>query len=297
MVVKIGNKFVGKDQPCFVVGEIGINHNGSLAMAKRLIDLAVVAGCGAVKFQKRTVEVVYTSEELAKPRENPFGSTNGDLKRGLEFGEKEYDQIDYYCKEKGILWFASPWDEASVDFLERYSPPCYKVASASLTDADLLRHIRSKGRPVILSTGMSNMEMVCKAVDLLGTEDLIILHCTSAYSSLISINNDIISTINLRAIDLLRTFFHPVPIGFSSHDSGKIPSLAAVSMGACVLEKHITMDRSLWGSDQASSMEPHELIELCQWIRVVEQAMGDGVKKIYPAEVEVMKKLRRKDTL
>lgn len=294
MTVKIGDTLVGYGQPCFLVAEIGINHNGDVAMAKKLIDLAVVAGCNAVKFQKRTVEVVYTSEELAKPRESPFGNTNGDLKRALEFGGEQYKEIDRYCREKGIMWFASAWDEASVDFLEQFDPPCYKVASASLTDDGLLRHIRDKNRPVVLSTGMSDMKMISHAVEVLGRHDLILLHCTSAYPTLTSLNNDIVSMINLRVIKSFQKTFCPVPIGFSSHDSGRIPSLVAVAMGACMLEKHITMDRALWGSDQASSMEPEEIVQLCRWVRVVEKAMGDGRKVIYPAEIEAMKKLRRK---
>ena len=293
-MVKIGNKLVGYGQSCFLVAEIGINHNGNITMANKLIDLAVVAGCDAVKFQKRTVDVVYAPEELAKPRESPFGSTNGHLKRALEFSKEQYDEVDRYCREKGILWFASPWDEGSVDFLEQFDPPCYKIASASLTDDGLLKHIRSKNRPIILSTGMSDMEMINHAVQVLGRNDLILLHCTSAYPTLTSLNNDIVGMINLRVIKELQKIFDPIPIGFSSHDSGRIPSLAAVAIGACVLEKHITMDRSLWGSDQASSMEPEEIVQLCRWVRVVEKAMGDGHKVIYPAEFEVMKKLRRK---
>src|SRR5262245_38295661 len=181
--VQIGKKMIGDGQPCFIVAEIGINHNGSVEIAKKLIDAAALAGCDAVKFQKRTVDVVYTSEELAKPRENPFGPTNGDLKRGLEFGKKEYQEIDRYCKEKGILWFASCWDEAAVDFIEQFNPPCYKIASASLTDDALLRHHRRYGRPLIISTGMSTQEQIDHAVEVLGLKSLIILHCTSTYPS------------------------------------------------------------------------------------------------------------------
>ena len=154
-VVLIGNKVVGDGQPCYVIAEIGINHNGSLELAKRLIAAAVECGCDAVKFQKRTIEVVYSAAELARPRENPFGSTNGDLKAGLEFGYDEYAEIDRYCKAKGIHWLASCWDEASVDFMEQFNPPCYKIASAGLTDGNLLKHHRKFGRPIILSTGMS----------------------------------------------------------------------------------------------------------------------------------------------
>src|SRR3990167_7731582 len=183
LTVRIGNKLVGLGQPCFIICEIGINHNGSLELAKKLIDMAELAGCDAVKFQKRTVDVVYTPEELSKPRENPFGPTNGDLKRGLEFGKKEYDEIDRYCREKNILWFASPWDEGSVDFLEQYDPPCYKIASACNGDKGLMEYIKSKGRQIIVSTGMTNDAMIDRVVELLGEENLIIMHCTATYPS------------------------------------------------------------------------------------------------------------------
>lgn len=181
--VKIGDWWVGDGEPCFITAEIGINHNGDINTAQRLISAAAVAGCQAVKFQKRTIEVVYSPEELAKPRESPFGTTNGDLKRGLEFGLEQYRAIDKFCKQQGILWFASCWDEASVDFIEQFDPPCYKIASASLTDDNLLRHHRRYGRPIVLSTGMSTLEQIDHAVEVLGTEDLIILHCTSTYPS------------------------------------------------------------------------------------------------------------------
>ncbi|TSC74954.1 MAG: N-acetylneuraminate synthase [Parcubacteria group bacterium Gr01-1014_44] len=293
-MVKIGDKTVGHDQPVFVTAEIGINHNGDMAVAKKLIDLAVLAGCDAVKFQKRTVEVVYTPEELAKPRENPFGPTNGDLKRGLEFGREQYEEISYYCCQKEILWFASPWDEESVDFLEEYNPPCYKIASASLTDDGLLRHIRSKGRPIILSTGMSDMAMIRHAVAVLGHVDLVLLHCTSVYPKvgLDSTNN--LSFVNLKVIDELGHRFPSVPIGFSSHFSGIMPVYAAVARGACMVEFHITLERSMWGSDQASSLEFQEFNDLCRMIRELKIAEGDGIKRIYPEEEAVMKKLRRK---
>ncbi len=291
--VKIGGKLVGDDHPVFITAEIGINHNGSLEMAKRLIDAAVVAGCDAVKFQKRTVEIVYTSEELAKPRENPFGATNGDLKRGLEFGYAQYQEIDKYCREKGILWFASPWDEESVDFLEQFNAPCHKVASASLTDDGLLTHIRSKGKPVILSTGMSDMSMIDHAVEVLGRNDLVLLHCTSVYPK-VTLTTNTLSFVNLRVADEFKRRFEPVPIGFSSHFSGIMPVLYAVARGACMVEFHITLDRALWGSDQASSLEPQEFTNLCRLIREFKIAEGDGVKVIYPEEVEAMKKLRRR---
>jgi N-acetylneuraminate synthase len=283
--VRIGNKTIGNGQPCFVVAEIGINHNGSVDTAKKLIDAAVLAGCDAVKFQKRTVDVVYTQEELAKPRENPFGPTNGDLKRGLEFGEKEYSEIDSYCKEKGILWFVSCWDEGSVDFMEKFNPPCYKIASASLTDDDLLKHHRKTGRPIIISTGMSTLEQIDHAVEILGSENLIILHCTSTYPSQVE-------ELNLKAIETLAARYG-VPIGYSGHEVGLAPSVAAAAMGACMLERHITLDRAMWGSDQAASVEWQGFWRLVKDVRAIEKAMGDGVKRLYDSEVPVMQKLRR----
>src|SRR5438105_52718 len=178
--VKIGGVPVGDGHPAFIIGEIGINHNGDVEVAKKLIDVAEASGCNAVKFQKRTVSVVYTADELAKPRENPFGPTNGDLKRGLEFGKEQYDQIHRYCQEQEIHWFASCWDEASVDFIDQFPVPCYKIASASLTDDGLLRHTRSRAgkRPILLSTGMSTLEQVDHAVEVLGKENLILVHTT-----------------------------------------------------------------------------------------------------------------------
>ena len=168
MEVKLGSTWVGDGHPCYVIAEIGINHNGDVKIAKQLIDVAEAAGCNAVKFQKRTIDVVYTPEELAKPRESPFGETNGDLKRGLEFGLEQYREIDRYCREVDIAWFASCWDEASVDFIDQFHPPCYKIASACLTDDALLRYTRDKGKPIILSTGMSSLDEIDHAVEVLG---------------------------------------------------------------------------------------------------------------------------------
>ena len=202
--VKIANKYIGDNYPCFIIAEIGINHNGSVALAKKMIDIAVTTGCDAVKFQKRTVDIVYTQEELAKERKSVFGNTNGDLKRGLEFGFEEYREIDAYCKEKGILWFASCWDEKSVDFIEQFDVPCYKIASASLTDDNLLKYTRSKGKPILLSTGMSTMEEIEHAVEVLGKENLVIYHCTSTYPS----NSN---ETNLRAIQAFKEKFNCTP--------------------------------------------------------------------------------------
>jgi len=284
--VVIGNRKIGNGNPCYLVAEIGINHNGNINLAKHLIDIAVSTGWDAVKFQKRTIDVVYTSEELAKFRESPFGSTNGDLKRGLEFGQKEYEEIDRYCKEKKITWFASGWDEASIDFLEQFKIPCFKIASALLTDDNLLWHIRSKGTPIILSTGMSTLEQIDHAIRILGKENLILLHTCSTYPSAYE-------DLNLNVITLLKDLYN-IPVGYSGHETGLSPSIAAVAMGACMVERHITLDRSLWGSDQAASLGPSGIIQLVRDIRLVEQAMGNGIKRVMESEIPIMKKLRRK---
>ncbi|MCE9582260.1 MAG: N-acetylneuraminate synthase family protein [Planctomycetes bacterium] len=283
--VKIGSFKVGGNNPCFVVAEIGINHNGSIELAKKLINVAVASGCNAVKFQKRTIDVVYTKEELAKPRENPFGTTNGDLKRGLEFGKDAYKEIDRFCKEVGILWYASCWDEGAVDFIESFKPTCYKIASASLTDDNLLRHHRKTGRPIILSTGMSTQAQVDHAVEVLGKQDLILLHANSTYPAQPA-------ELNLKVIpELIKRY--GVPVGYSGHEVGLASTLAAVAIGSCMVERHITMDRAMFGSDQAASVEPQGITRLVKDIRVIEAAMGDGIKRVMDSEVPIMKKLRR----
>ncbi|HMR09926.1 MAG TPA: N-acetylneuraminate synthase family protein [Polyangiaceae bacterium] len=283
--VKIGETTVGDGAPCYVVGEIGINHNGDMAIAKKLIDVAAIAGCQAVKFQKRTLEVVYGREELARPRENPFGATNGDLKRGLEFGVDAYNLIDRYCKERGVVWFASCWDEASVDFMEQFSPPAYKIASASMTDDALLRHHKKTGRPIIVSTGMSTLAQVDHMVEVLGTDNLVLLHTTSAYPAKIA-------DLNLRMIPKMQERYG-VPVGYSGHEVGLATSYAAVALGACMVERHITLDRAMWGSDQAASVEPQGLMRLVRDIRAIEASLGDGEKHVTADEVPIMKKLRR----
>lgn len=284
--VKIGDRLVGEGEPCFAVAEIGINHNGDVSIARKLISAALLAGCDAVKFQKRTVDIVYTPEELAKPRENPFGPTNGDLKRGLEFGYEEYKIIDEYCKSHNIMWFASCWDTASVDFIEQFGPPCYKIASASLTDDDLLCYHRQYKRPILLSTGMSTIEQIDHAVEVLGTNDLIILHCTSTYPSNVE-------ELNLKAISMLKKRYK-VPIGYSGHEVGLSTTVAASVLGACMIERHITLDRSMWGSDQAASVEPQGFTKIVRDIRVIERALGDGKKNLYDSEIPIMKKLRKR---
>jgi len=283
--IRIGNRLVGDDQPCFIIAEIGINHNGDVDLAKRLISVALAAGCDAVKFQKRTVEVVYTAEELAKPRENPFGPTNGDLKYGLEFEQEEYEEVNAFCKSIKMLWFASPWDEASVDFLEQFHPPVYKIASASLTDDRLLRHIRTTGKPIVLSTGMSTYAEIDHAVEILGKKDLILMHATSTYPATYP-------ELNLRAIPTMAARYG-VPVGYSGHETGIPTSVCAAALGACCVERHITMDRAMWGSDHAASLEPNGISRLVRDIRLWEQAKGDGVKRVYEREVPIIKKLRR----
>ncbi|MBL79165.1 MAG: N-acetylneuraminate synthase [Nitrosomonadaceae bacterium] len=284
--VKIGNRLVGDNQPCYFVAEIGINHNGSLDTAKELIKVSSDAGCHAVKFQKRTIDVVYSPEDLDRLRENPFGSTNGDLKRGLEFSLAEYHEIDQYCKELNIDWFASCWDEASVDFIEQFNPPCYKIASASLTDDGLLRHHRKYGRPIILSTGMSTMAEIEHAIEVLGKDELIVLHSTSTYPAQLE-------ELNLKMIYTLKDKFN-LPIGYSGHEPGLSTTFAAAVMGASMIEKHITLDRAMWGSDQSASVEPHGVKKLLEYINQWEEASGSGIKVVYDSEIPIRKKLRRK---
>lgn len=283
--VRLGTRLIGDGQPTYLIAEIGINHNGDLNIARKLIDLAAKHGFDAVKFQKRTVDVVYSAEELARPRESPFGTTNGDLKRGLEFGEQQYATIDDYCRSSGTTWFASCWDEASVDFIERFNPPAYKIASASLTDDHLLRHTRATGKPILLSTGMSTLEQIDHAVEVLGKDDLVIVHTTSTYPAEYP-------ELNLRVIPALRQRYG-VLVGYSGHESGIASSSAAVALGACLIERHITLDRAMWGSDQAASLGPSGVEHLVRDVRLVEAALGNGVKTMLEREIPIMKKLRR----
>ena len=283
--VPIGKKLIGDGQPCYIVAEIGINHNGDIDLAKRLISVAVAANCDAVKFQKRTVDVVYPPEELARPRESPFGTTNGDLKYGLEFGLDEYREIAAYCRSANMPWFASCWDEASVDFIDQFDVPCYKIASASLTDDNLLRHTRAKGKPIIMSTGMSTIEEIDHAVEVVGTHDLVLLHACSTYPA-------DYEELNLRAIPVMRARYG-VPVGYSGHETGIPSSVASIVLGGSCIERHITLDRAMWGTDQAASLEPNGVTRLVRDVRLVERSMGDGVKRVYEREYPVIKKLRR----
>src|SRR5208337_281892 len=281
--VRLGSKVVGAGQPCYVIAEIGINHNGDIDLAKQLINVAMGAGCSAVKFQKRTIDVVYSAEELTRPRENPFGPTNGDLKRGLEFDWEQYRQINTYCRARRILWGASCWDEGSVDFIEQFDVAFHKVASACLTDDGLLKHVRSKGRPAIIATGMSNLDEIDHAVRLIGKQNLVLLHSCSTYPAYYE-------ELNLRVIPVLKQQFG-MPVGYSGHETGIPSSGAAVALGACVIERHITLDRSMWGSDQAASLEPNGIERLVRDNRLIETSMGDGVKRVLDREVPIMQKL------
>lgn len=282
----IAGRSIGCGHSCYLIAEIGINHNGDIEIAKRLIDKAAECGFDAVKFQKRTLEIVYTPEDMARLRESPFGKTNGDLKRGLEFGIEQYREIDRYCHEKNIHWFCSPWDEKSVDFLEPLKPVCYKVASASLTDTSLLKRIKATNRPVILSTGMSSMEEIDCAVATLSGAELMLLHTTSTYPS-----KD--EELNLSVIETLRRRYN-LPIGYSGHEVGVMPSVfAVVGYAACAVERHVTLDRAMWGSDQAASLEPRGMELLAKYLRQWRIARGEAAKRVLESEVLIKQKLRR----
>ena len=284
--VKIGETWVGDGHPVYIIAEAGINHNGDLELAKQLIQAAKHAGVDAVKFQKRTPELCVPPEQRSQMRETPWGYISYlDYRYKVEFGEKEYAEIDRYSKETGITWFASVWDEPSVDFLEQFNPVCYKIPSASLTDANLLKRLRKTGRPLILSTGMSTMTQIKEAVSAIGEDNLVITHATSTYPC-------DPHELNLRMIETLRKTF-TCPIGYSGHEVGLVTSAVAVGLGACMVERHITLDRALWGTDQSSSVEPGGFEKLVKYIRVTEQSVGDGVKKVYESEQSSLKKLRR----
>lgn len=285
MTVTIRETPVGPGHPAYIIAEIGINHNGSVDIAKRLISVAKTAGCNAVKFQKRTVDIVYSAAELASPRESPFGATNAALKHGLEFGREAYSEIDRFCRTLEIPWFASCWDEVSVDFIAGFDVPCYKIASASLTDDSLLAHTRSKGRLIILSTGMSTLQQIDHAVQILGRKNLILMHACSAYPAPYH-------ALNLRAINTLAARYG-VPVGYSGHETGLASTVAAVALGACCIERHITLDRAMWGSDHAASLEPNGITRIVRDIRLVEESMGDGIKRLAEVEKPVLAKLRR----
>src|SRR3990170_7526899 len=284
--LRIGKQLVGEGHPTFIVGEIGINHNGDIEVAKQLVDLAKWAGANAVKFQKRTPELAVPADQKDKMRETPWGYISYlDYRRKVEFSEAQYRQIEVHCKQKGLDWFVSVWDDESVNFMEAFDTPCYKVPSACLTDHNLLEQLRKTGKPIILSTGMSTMEQIKAAVEVLGVDNLMLTHTTSTYPCEPE-------ELNLRMIDTLRQAF-PVPVGYSGHEVGLVISAVAVALGACLVERHITLDRAMWGSDQAASVEPGGLQRLVKYIRVTEEALGDGQKRVYDSEQPSLLKLRR----
>jgi N-acetylneuraminate synthase len=284
--IRIGQRPVGDGHPAFVVAEIGINHNGDVETARKLIDAAVHAGVDAVKFQKRTPELCVPPEQRGLMRDTPWGHVPYlDYRRRMEFDCEQYAEIDQHCRSKGVTWFASVWDEPSVDFLAAFDPVAYKIPSASLTDHSLLRHARATRRPLILSTGMSTMQQIRAAVEVVGLKDLILLHATSTYPCEPE-------ELNLAVIQTLRREFD-CPIGYSGHEVGLVPSAVAVAMGACMVERHITLDRAMWGSDQAASVEPGGFERLVKYVRVTEQALGDGVKRVYDSELPSLRRLRR----
>ena len=285
--IKIGNRMVGDGHPAYVIAEIGINHNGDLEIAKKMIDAAAHAGADAVKFQKRTPEVCTPPEQQKQMRETPWGYiTYLDYRYKVEFDEAQYREIDAHCKQKGIAWMVSVWDEESVDFMEKFDTPAYKIPSASLTDLNLIRKARATGKPLILSSGMSTMEQIRRGVQIAGEKDLALMHCTSTYPCEPE-------ELNLRMVETLRREFPSLPIGYSGHEVGLVPSAVAVAFGACRVERHRTLDRARWGSDQSASVEPGGFERLVKYIRVTEASLGDGVKKVYDSEKGSMKKLRR----
>jgi N-acetylneuraminate synthase len=285
-IVEIGGRAVGRGEPVYVIGEIGINHNGDLGIAQKLIDVAVFAGCDAVKFQKRTPELCVPPEQRDVMRETPWGTmTYLDYRYRVEFGVEEYRAIDSYCRERGIQWFASPWDEPSVDFLEQFDPVCYKIASASLTDDALLKHANATGRPIILSSGMSTMDEVRSGVGKINADRVLLAHSTSTYPCAPS-------ELNLRMIETLDAEFD-CPIGYSGHEVGLQTTVAARVLGATFVERHITLDRAMWGTDQAASIEPLGLQRLVRDLHIIDEAMGDGIKRVYDSELPVRAKLRR----
>lgn len=285
-LTEIAGRSVGPGHPAYIVAEIGINHNGDLEIAQKLMDVAVEAGCDAVKFQKRTPSICVPPEQQGVLRETPWGTmTYLEYKERIEFGESEYLEIADYAEKLGVHWFASPWDIPSVDFLNRLDVCCHKIASASVTDLELLGAINGSGRPTILSTGMSTMAQIGTAVAALSEVPLALTHATSTYPCPKE-------QLNLLMIKTLQDEFH-LPVGYSGHETGIPTTVSTVALGACIIERHITLDRAMWGTDHAASVEPLGLGRLVAGIRGVEAAMGDGVKRVYDEELAVAKKLRR----
>lgn len=287
--LRIDGTAVGSGAPVYVIAEIGLNHNGDVELAKRLIDVAADAGAQAVKFQKRTPEISTPAHMRDVPRQTPWGEmTYLEYRYRVEFDREQYIEIGDHATLRGLSWFASPWDEPSVDFLEDLGVSAHKVASASVTDTGLLTRLAATGKPIILSTGMSTLEQIDRAVGILQDSPLAILHATSTYPLPAE-------EANLRMIASLGERYPDVPIGYSGHETGLQISLAAVALGASLVERHITLDRAMWGSDHAASLEPHGFSNLVRDIRIIETAMGDGVKRVFPGELAPLAKLRRVD--
>jgi N-acetylneuraminate synthase len=289
MTVRIGSRVVGDGHPAYLIGEIGLNHNGDVELAKRLIDVAADAGVQAVKFQKRTPEISTPEHMREVRRETPWGEMSYlEYRYRVEFDREQYVEIGDHATLRGLDWFASPWDEPSVDFLEDLNVVAHKVASASITDLSLLRAIAATGKPIILSTGMSTLDQIDRAVETVGTSRLVLMHATSTYPMPPE-------EANLRMIPTLRSRYPGVPVGYSGHERGLQISIAAAALGATAIERHITLDRAMWGSDHAASLEPAGLAHLVRDIRIIEEAMGDGVKRVFPGELAPLAKLRRVD--
>ena len=270
----------------FVIAEVGINHNGDINIAKKLIDAAVFAGCDAVKFQKRDILTVYSKEELEKPRESPWGKTNGQQKYGLEFSFEEYEEIDKYCYEKNIPWFASAWDIKSLEFLKSFNLPYNKIASAMIGHEEFINEVAKEGKKTFISTGMSEMEEIENIVDIFEDRKcpFELMHCVGTYPMKVE-------DANLKLIPELKKKF-TCWVGYSGHESGLMVSCAAVTLGATSIERHITLDRTMYGSDQAASVEPMGMFRLVKSIRTIEKSLGGIVKEVSEAEAVVREKLR-----
>jgi len=290
-VIQIGDRLIGDKCPVFIIAEIGLNHNGSVNIAKKMIDGAIFAGCDAVKFQKRTPELCVPRDQWDIERDTPWGKLSYiEYRKKMEFTKDEFDEIVDYCSQKNIIWFASCWDELAIDFIEEFDPVLYKIASASLTDAELLIKHKSLNKPLMLSTGMTEMEDIEAAVDILGRHNIMLAHSTSSYPC----KND---ELNLNMIQTLREKYPSLPIGYSGHEVGLAPTWAAVALGASFIERHITLDRAMWGTDQAASVEVIGFMRLVNNIRDIEKALGNGIKQVYESELPQMKKLRRINSL
>ena len=288
--MNLGNKHLNKTSPTYIIAEIGINHNGDLNIAKKLIDIAKVAGCDVVKFQKRNPDICVPEHQKTVMRDTPWGRMSYlDYKYKVEFGQNEYDEIDIYCKERNIHWSASPWDLDSLDFLNQYDIPFIKIPSALITDLELLKATAETGKKIIISTGMSTMDDVDNAVNAIKSKnsniDFVLLHCNSSYPAP---NQDL----NLRCIQTLQKKYN-CEVGYSGHEFGLTTTIASICLGATIIERHITLDRTMWGTDQMCSVEPQGLIKLVRGVRELNSALGDGVKIVTETEIPIREKLRK----